>query len=120
MSENKNPIVGVLLGMVPGILNSAVSLIKDKKAKKDTIAAEGAVASNDTAPLTEFVNTAIDKGVSLSSKRVMNFVGTGIIITVAMTDIGVHGITKLNLLLTALGAVYATGMSLLTYFSEKK
>ena len=106
--EKKNPLVAGLLGLVPGVINTVVSLVKDKKKKAD-----GETIAN-------MVNENISEGVALSSKRVMNLVGTGVIVTLAVSLITANGPTKANLALLAIGVAYSLGMSLITYLSEKK
>lgn len=107
MKEKKNPIAAIL-AVVPGVINTVASLVKDKK--KDTAAEPKE---------TDFVHEAIDKGVQLSSKRVMNIVGTGIIVSFAIADMTANGINKLNVIVLAVGVVYSAGMALITYLSEK-
>ena len=110
MAEKKNPIAAIL-AIAPGILNTIGSLVKDKK-KGPTEAIQ---------PLgTEFIHEAIDKGIQLSSKRVMNLLGTGVIVTYAIADMTKNGINKMNLCVLAIGAGYAAVMAFITYLSERK
>lgn len=110
MSEKKNPLLAIL-AVVPAIANTVGSLIKDKK-KDPTTAIQPAG--------TEFVHEAIDKGIQLSSKRVMNLLGTGVIVTFAITNMSTNGINKMNLCVLAIGAGYAAVMAFITYLSERK
>ena len=89
---NLNPLINLLL---PAITTVA-SIIKDKR--KDVQTPE--------------------KGMSVSSKRLMNVVGSGAIITVALADIAANGININNLVLTGIGVVYCLGMSHLVAASE--
>ena len=109
------PIFATILKIAPAIINTGISLIKDKS-KDKAFTKEG---SEIPAP-TDFVDTAIEKGVSISSKRVLNLAGTTIIVMAALADITAHGITKFNIILLCIGVVYSAGMAFITYLSEKK
>lgn len=112
------PIFTTLLAAVPGLLNTGLSLIKDKKAAKfvKNVVGIEEIFENKT----DFVDDSISKGVSLSSKRVLNIAGTGFIISIAIGDITKNGITQFNLALLGLGVVYSIAMTLITYLSERK
>lgn len=94
-----------LLAIIPGILNTGLSLIRDKSKAK-------------TEDGKELVNTAGANGVSISSKRVLNIAGTSSIIGIALIDIQTNGITKLNLALLAIGAAFSLAMSFITAKAE--
>lgn len=115
-AQKKNPLAA-LIAIAPGIINTAISLIKDKK----KISNENVLIGESTQPAgTQFIQEDIGKGIQLSSKRLMNIGGTGLIITLAIADITTHGITKQNLCLVGLGILYSVAMSVITYLSERK
>ena len=82
-----------MITALANLLNSGLSLIKDK---------------GDKFKVTEKV-----KGVSISSKRVLNFAGTSIILGAALADISASGITTQNLILVSIGVAYSVAMSVL-------
>jgi hypothetical protein len=86
-----------LLALLPMVANTVFSLIKDKKEAK--------------------VPTTLEEGVSISSKRVLNLVGTAAIITFALNDMA-NGINAMNLAVLALGVAYSAAMSFITNKSE--
>ena len=88
----KKPLINFLLA----VTTTVASIIKDKR--KDVQTPE--------------------KGISVSSKRMMNVVGSGAIITVSLADIAANGINVNNLVLTGIGVVYCLGMSHLVAMSE--
>ena len=65
---------------IEGLANTALSLIRDKTRDSDT----------------SYIRENIRKGVSISSKRVLNFTGTGAILTVALFLIQKNGLDALN------------------------
>jgi hypothetical protein len=85
-----------LINFVLPVLTTVASIIKDKR--KDVQTPE--------------------KGMSVSSKRIMNVVGSGAIITIALSDIAANGINTNNLVLTGIGVIYCLGMSHLVAASE--
>jgi len=87
-----------------GILNTALSLVRDKTKDADV----------------SFVREKVKNGISVSSKRVLNLTGTAAIITTALGMMASNGINKMNLLMLALGVAYAMGMSFITAYSERK
>src|SRR3990167_7862512 len=113
-----NPIFANILKVVPMLLNTGLSLIRDKK-KKEVVKVAG---TNDVLLTdgTELIHETVESGVSLSAKRILNFAGTAIIITVALANIEANGLTKHNLVLLGIGAAYSLGMTLLTYLTERK
>jgi len=118
MSENKkNPLITLAAGALPGVIKTVVSLIQDKKkASAESTAAPAATIGEEVKQIAEQVKD----GVQLSSKRLLNVVGTGVIVTFALSDMGVNGITKMNLIVLGMGALYSLGISLVSYLSEKK
>ena len=85
-----------LINFVLPVITTVASIIKDKR--KDVQAPE--------------------KGMNVSHKRLMNVVGSGAIITVALADIAANGTNTNNLVLTGIGVVYCLGMSHLVAASE--
>ena len=88
----KKPLINFILP----VITTVASIIKDKR--KDVQTPE--------------------KGMSVSHKRLMNVVGSGAIITVALADIASNGINVNNLILTGIGVVYCLAMSHLVAASE--
>ena len=88
----KKPLINFILP----VITTVASIIKDKR--KDVQTPE--------------------KGMSVSHKRLMNVVGSGAIITVALADIAANGINTNNLVLTGIGVVYCLAMSHLVAASE--
>lgn len=88
----KKPLINFILP----VITTVASIIKDKR--KDVQTPE--------------------KGMSVSHKRLMNVVGSGAIITVALADIASNGINTNNLVLTGIGVVYCLAMSHLVAASE--
>jgi hypothetical protein len=86
-----------------GLINTALSLIKDK--------------TRDTE--TSFIRDVVRKGVSISSKRVLNLTGTGAILTIALFLIQKNGLDKWTLILVGIGVLYSLGMSFITSWKEK-
>lgn len=101
----KKPLINFPAIIIP-IVSTVASIIKDKKQQQQY---------NNSTTSTE---NPSEKGISISSKRLLNVVGSGAIITVALSDIAVHGITVNNLVLTGIGVVYCLGMSHLVAASE--
>ena len=87
-----------------GIVNTALSLVRDKTKDADV----------------SFIREKVKKGVSISSKRVLNLTGTAAIITTALSLIAANGVNKYNLLMLGLGVAYAVGMSFVTAYSESR
>lgn len=103
----KKTIPPALIQLVPGLINSVVSIIRDKRNEN--------LESN-----TELVNKEIADGVSISSKRALNVAGTGVIITFALQQMVTHGISWMNLCVLLLGVFYCFGLTWLTYVAEKQ
>ncbi len=87
-----------------GIINTALSLVRDKTKDADV----------------SFIREKVKRGVSISSKRVLNLTGTAAIITTALSLIAANGVNKYNLLMLGLGVAYAVGMSFVTAYSESR
>lgn len=87
-----------------GVVNSGLSLIKDK--------------TRD--PETSMIHEKVKNGISISSKRVLNIGGTSAIVVIALTLIKANGLTWMNLALLALGAAYSIFMTWLTQKAESK
>ncbi len=86
-----------------GIVNTVLSLVKDKTRDSDD----------------SFIHEKVKKGVAISSKRVLNLGVTGSILIIAGADIVANGITWLNIGLALVGALYSLGMAFLTAYTEK-
>jgi hypothetical protein len=90
--------LSALIDPLSGLLNTGLSLIRDKKKGADT----------------SFIQEKVKNGVSVSSKRMLNLVGTGAMITVALGDMASNAITWQNLTLVAIGAAYSIVMARLS------
>ena len=86
-----------------GLVNTALSLIRDKTRDSDT----------------SFIRENIRKGVSISSKRVLNLTGTGAILSVALFLIQKNGLDGWTLALVGIGVAYSLGMSFITSWKER-
>ncbi len=113
MSQEKHPAIVALLGIVPGLINTVTSVIRDKK-KKDTDLCDPSKPTN--------IVDAVGKiaiGVKLSSKRLMNITGTGTMFAIAAKDYLANGLTWEGVALFAVGAVYSGVMAWITHRSEQ-
>ena len=108
MEQKKNPLLAGIISAIPAVINTVGSLIRDKRKSKE-----------GETDVTNVIHEDIASGVSLSSKRIMNIAGTGIIITFALSSMA-GGLTRLNVIILALGIAYSVTMAFLTYLSEKK
>ena len=97
--------INLITSLVPMVLNTIGSIVKDKKAKKEAG--------------TEFLNNDADlkKGISISSKRVMNVIGTPVLIVTGMTLLSTD--PKSGVIVIGLGIPYSVGLSYVTHISEK-
>ena len=86
-----------------GLINSGLSIIRDKTRDADT----------------SFIRESVKKGISVSSKRVLNLVGTSVVVSFALMDMQAKGINKLNILVLGIGVVFCAGMSFITVWKEK-
>lgn len=114
MSEQKkNPLIAGLLTLVPSIISTVTGIVKDKR--------EAKAAKVETATIGEAFQESVKEitSGSISSKRLLNIVGTGVIITFALSSMA-NGITKYNVIVLALGVAYSLGMSIVTWLSERK
>lgn len=111
-NQEKHPALVALLGIVPGLINTITSVIRDKKKKGD---------SSDPTKELNIIDTVekISMGVRLSSKRIMNITGTGVMITIAAKDYLANGLTWEGVALFAVGAVYSGVMAWITRQSEQ-
>lgn len=92
-----------LANPVVGIINTGLSIVRDKTKDADM----------------SFIQENVKKGVSISSKRLLNLTGTGAAVTFALGDMATKGITKQNCVVLGLGFAYSLGMGILIYLSEK-
>lgn len=114
-AKKKSPLIIGLASIFPQVIGAIVSIIKDKREKREVIKEETQTTGE---AIIESVKDVV--GGSISSKRILNLGGTGLIITLAINDISLHGLSKLNLGLVVLGVVYSLGMSFITCLSERK
>lgn len=113
MNKEKHPALVALLGIVPGIFNTITSAIRDKKKNN--------VNPCDPSKPTNIIDRVRDiaPGIKLSSKRMMNITGTGIMITIAAKDYLANGLTWEGVALFAVGALYSGVMAWITHRSEQ-
>lgn len=105
-AKKQNPILTSLINVVPGVLNSVVSVVRDKRQEN--------LGSN-----TELVQDKIADGVSISMKRVANLGVTGAVTAFALAQMAENGITWMNLAVLSIGAAYSFGMTWLTKNAEQ-
>ena len=119
MSKEKHPALVALLSVVPGIFNTITSVIRDKKAKRSLGDPSNPVAM--VSVITDTLDSVRDiaSGVKLSSKRMMNITGTGVMISIAAKDYLANGLTWEGVALFAVGAIYSTVMAWITHRSEQ-
>jgi len=124
--EKKNPLLVGILTAIPSLISTISTVIKDKKAIKEEektyVKPPVDIIEEPTKNIQTIVADSfkeITSG-SLSLKRTLNIAGTGLIISLAVADYGTHGLTKLNLILMGLGVAYSLGMTIVTYFVERK
>jgi len=111
----KNPLIIGLFSLLPKAIETVATIVKDKKERKEEAKIEATTTGEAIVDSLKDVVTG-----SISSKRLLNIGGFGLIITLAISDISSHGITKQNLYLVALGIAYSISMSLITFLSERK
>lgn len=93
-----------ILDSVLGVVNTGLSLIKDKTASPDD----------------SFIHEKVKNGVSISSKRALNIGGTGAIVSFALMYLaGDDADFKKGIALLGIGVVYSVAMSFITAWSEK-
>jgi hypothetical protein len=114
----KNPFIAGLISLIPKAVETVSTLIKDKKERKEAEKANAPEPTTTAGAIIDSVKDAVSG--SISQKRTLNLIGTGIIVSVALTDITARGITKLNLALICIGVVYSLGMTIMTWLSERK
>jgi len=100
------------------IINSVVSIVQDKKRKKNGDAEIPQGEELLIPPIGSAIKS-IATGVKLSSKRLLNLGGTGVIISIAVTDYAANGLSWPGVALFALGAVYCAVMAWITKKSEE-
>ena len=110
MSQEKHPALVALLGVVPGLINTVTSVIRDKKKPL-----------SENSIITDTIDSVRDiaSGVKLSSKRMMNIAGAGTMFAIAGKDYLANGLTWEGVALFAVGAIYSTVMAWITHRSEQ-
>lgn len=131
MEKEKNPLIAAIVPVAASGIKSLFSLIRDKRHERKLKALPILEIKEklNNSPVTEAAAEAIQAAagelistggpVQLSSKRLMNIVGTGIIITFGLGDMKAHEINGSNTIVLGLGIAYCLGMSLFTYLSER-
>ncbi len=115
-NKEKNPVVLVeAISILPTLIKTVASIFKRKQdnPKEEKEKPEGAGAQ-----VIESIKDAVSG--EISSKKLLNVGGFGLIIALAVADISAHGITKLNLCLVGIGVAYSVAMSIITWLSERK
>jgi hypothetical protein len=93
-----------LISLIPFAVNTVISIVKDKRKAKESA--------------TEFVHEDFEKGVQISSKRLLNVIGTTTIIGLSISHIESEGLSELNLIMLIVGVCYAGIMSYISAKSE--
>lgn len=65
-------------------------------------------------PNASIIKSKTKNGISISSKRILNLVGTGAIITVALSDIAHNGLSWEAIALVGFGIGYSIAMALIS------
>jgi len=103
----------------PMLINTVTSVVRDKKAKKKANIADSTQPIDGAEqPNTELINEDVASGVSISSTRLLNVVGTPSLIGLGVDQL-TSGNDKVGLILIGLGVVYCLGLTFLTKYSEK-
>ena len=110
------PIIAGLISLIPQAITTISSIVKDKKEKKEVNTPP--VPPTPAGAIVDSMKEMVSG--SISSKRLLNIGGSGLIISLAMSNISTNGLTKQNLALIAIGVTYSLGMSLITWLSERK
>jgi len=108
-----------IISAVPALINTAVSVVKDKKVKNETKAIAGALKNGNAEPLIDSViHKDIASGVSVSHKRAMNVVGTPALMYMAYQLLSA-GNTIGGAIMALSAVIFAVGMAYITHVSEK-
>jgi CRISPR/Cas system CMR-associated protein Cmr3 (group 5 of RAMP superfamily) len=99
-----NPIIKLAGDLLPMAINTITSIVKDKKASKV------GEANN--------IHENVAEGLQISSKRVMNVVGTPSLILIGVDLMPTQ--PKYGVIIIALGIIYCVGLSYVTHISEKE
>ena len=110
------PGLAAILNIGGMVINSVVSIVQDKKRKKDGEVPEGEELL--IPPIGSAVRS-LATGVKLSSKRLLNLGGTGVIISIAVADYASNGLTVENIALFSVGAIFSLIMAWITKKSEE-
>lgn len=128
------PIINGVMAILPGIMNTVGSLVKDKKAKKawevagevatvipaTAIAPDGDSSETVTKAKKKPLSSIISAGVSLSSGRMLNVGVVASLAPVAASDILSNGVNSGNLALLGMVLGYSAAMKFITSWSEKQ
>jgi len=99
--------------ILPGLINTVVSVVKDKK-NTDNESPDSLLIP----PIGSLPET-IATGMSISSKRLLNVCGTGTIFAISVQEYFANGLSWPLVGLFALGAVFSAGMAWITKLSEQ-
>lgn len=97
----KNPILASIIGLA----NTGLSIIKDKR--------------QEIHPSEKTLGESVEKGLSLSSTKIMGYGAGGAIITLALAQIEQAGANKENLTILAIGAGVTIATQIIAYFKER-
>lgn len=103
---------------LPMVINTVTSVVRDKKAKKQLNLTDSTKPVEIVSSNTELINEDVASGVSISSTRLMNVVGTPSLIGLGVERL-TSGETQVGLILIALGVVYCLGLTFLTKYGDK-
>jgi len=104
---------------LPMVINTVTSVVRDKKAKKQLNLTDSTKPVEVVSGNTELINEDVASGVSISSTRLMNVVGTPSLIGLGVERLAA-GETQVGLILIGFGIVYCLGLSVITYLKDKQ
>lgn len=118
MENNKPNIGGIFAQIVPGLINTAFSLIKDKRVPHNGVQFD-LMKDDEGNDKTSFIHKAIDKGISLSGTKMGGYSITAMFGTMAVQDITANGITKQNIALAGIAAFVFVMSGIISAYKDK-
>ena len=113
-----NQIGGIFMNMIPGLLNTGLSLIKDKRVPRNGV--EYDLMKDDEGNYkTSFIHKAIDKGISLSGTKIGGYGISAMFGSMAVQDITANGITKQNVALAGITAFVFVMSGIVSAYKDK-
>jgi len=101
------------INIVPGIINTVTSIVKDKKTGKDDNPDSLLIPPAGSVP--EMIAT----GMSVSSKRLINVCGTGTMFAISVQEYFANGLSWPLVGLFSVGALFSLAMAWITKQSEQ-